>query len=266
MSPRRRLVVIVMVIALVGIAVGVAVGRVFSDESEVARDRPGPVLLVPGYGGGTRSLEDLAAMLRVDGRDAAVVPPVGDGTGDLRDQVAALDRAAADRLGAGADSVDVVGFSAGGIVVRLWAEESGGAEVARRIVTLGSPHHGAELAQLGALFGSDVCPEACQQLAPGSDLLAALGPAPSGPRWTAVWTSDDTVVTPPESGRLEGAVNVRVQDICRDADVGHGQLPTDPLVVAVVVRALGTSPLEEPPAATRCDDLRETGRALAGTR
>lgn len=265
MSPRRRLVVLVLVIVLVGIAVAVAIGRA-TQGNDVARARPGPVLLVPGYGGGTESLEELAAILRADGRAAVVVPPVGDGTGDLREQVTALDRAAADQLDSGAPSVDVVGFSAGGVIARLWAEESEGGEVARRIITLGSPHQGAEIAQLGGLLGSGVCPEACQQLTPGSELLAGLAPTPPGPSWTAVWTSDDNVVTPPESGRLEGAVNVRVQDICADADVGHGELPTDPLVVGVIVRALGGTPLEEPPESARCSDLRETGQGLSGPR
>ena len=47
------------------------------------QDQPGPVLLVPGYGGRVESLDPLAAALRTAGRDVRVVPRLGDGTGDL---------------------------------------------------------------------------------------------------------------------------------------------------------------------------------------
>ena len=112
------------------------------------QNRLGPVLLVPGYGGSTDSLRSLAARLVAAGRDATIVSLPGDGTGDL---VAAADAlgdqalAALDRTGAA--SVDVVGYSAGGVTARLWVAD-GGAALARRIITLGSPNHGTTVADL----------------------------------------------------------------------------------------------------------------------
>ena len=104
----------------------------------------------------------------------------------------------------GAPSVDVVGYSAGGVVVRLWVAELGGGNVARRAVTLASPHHGTDLASLGADLAPDSCPEACLQLAEDSDLLRELNAGdetPPGPAWVAIWTEDDRIVVPPDSGR-----------------------------------------------------------------
>ena len=48
-----------------------------------AQNRPGPVILVPGYGGSTRALSVLASRIRVTGRAAIVVPLPGNGTGSL---------------------------------------------------------------------------------------------------------------------------------------------------------------------------------------
>ena len=105
----------------------------------------------------------------------------------------------------GAPSVDVVGYSAGGVVVRLWVDDLGGGSLARRVVTLSSPHHGTEVAGLGADLGEEACPTACEQLAPDSDLLTTLNArdeTPPGPRWVALWTTDDATVVPPTSGLL----------------------------------------------------------------
>ncbi|NYG56258.1 esterase/lipase family protein [Nocardioides perillae] len=221
----------------------------------VAQDRLGPVLLVPGYGGATGGLERLAASLQVGGRRTQVVRPSAP-TGDLRAQAAELGEVVDRLLAAGAPSVDVVGYSAGGVVVRWWVEELGGASQARRVVTLASPHAGTDLAALGAGLGGDACPEACRQLAPDSDLLRRLpvDDVAEGPRWTAVWTEDDRTVVPPDSGRLAGpgVLSYSLQSVCPGLVLGHAEVPAHPVVAAAVEAALGT-PAPTPPDPAVCD-------------
>ncbi len=259
LSPaRRRLVVGVLVLAVVavlGAGAALLLGRT-SDAAvrePVSQEEPGPVLLVPGYGGSVASLQPLADRLAAVGRDATVVAVPGGGTGDLGAAADALGEAAGAALErSGAGSVDVVGYSAGGVVARLWAAD-GGADVARRVVTLGSPHHGTTLADLAGSLAPEQCPEACRQLATGSALLAELNAGdetPEGPAWVSIWTTQDETVTPPESARLAGALELPVQSVCAEARVSHGQLPRDPLVQAMVLEQLGT----EPPAPLDQDD------------
>jgi Lipase (class 2) len=117
------------------------------------------------------------------------VDPVSDGTGDLRAQAAHLGELA-DRVrkDAGAASVDVIGYSAGGVVARLWVRDGDGGDVARRVLTLGSPQHGTSQAALGAEFAGG-CPTACEQLIPDSDLLRRLNAGdetPAGPLWATI--------------------------------------------------------------------------------
>ena len=241
---RRRLVLgilVLLVAALVALVVVLVPRSGGPAQPPAAQSRPGPVLLIPGYGGSTGALQVLADRLTAAGRDATVVPIPGDGTGPLEDSAAALGTAvAATRARTGADSVDLVGYSAGGVVARLWVAD-GHAGVVRRVVTLGAPHHGTTIADLaGSVLPAD-CPAGCQELASGSDLLRRLNAGdetPSGPAWVSVWTTQDRTVTPPDSARLAGALNVTVQSICADAQLGHGDLPRDPLVGALVVREL----------------------------
>lgn len=242
---RRRLALVVLAVALLSVVlVGVLVVRGREPAvTPVAQDRPGPVLLVPGYGGSTTALKVLAATLRAQGRDVTVVALAGDGTGDLRDQTHVLDAAArAATLRTGAESVDVVGYSAGGVVTRLWVRDHDGDALARRVVTLGSPNHGTSVAAIAADVTPDSCPLGCQQLAPDSDLLRSLNAGdetPPGPVFVSVWTTADRVVTPPASARLDGALDLPVQSVCPRSRVEHGELPSDPQVQAIVLAALG---------------------------
>ncbi|OZC70754.1 lipase [Rhodococcus sp. 06-470-2] len=239
---RRRLVFVVLALVLVGILAAVAAfvaSRPTSDPvASVDQSAPGPVLLVPGFGGSTDALDVLAAELRENGRDATVVALPDGGVGDLTVQAQTLrDAVDAALTRTEATSVDVVGYSAGGVVARIWATDMGGVEQARRIVTLGSPHHGTQVAALASQVLPDQCPTACQQLVPDSSVLTALNSGdetPEGPQWVSVWTELDQVVTPPSSARLDGAIDIPVQSVCADSTVDHGNLPRDPLVGAIV--------------------------------
>src|SRR5262245_14087727 len=257
LSPRRRLLVLGCVLGTAALAAFGIVRLTSGDGDAVGPDRPvpsqaeaGPVVLVPGYGGESRTLDVLAGQIRATGRRVIVVRLPAAGTGDLHEQAAVVDRYVSDALHDGAPSVDLIGYSAGGIVARLWSQEHDGAHKARRIITIGSPHHGTTLAAAGAVALPGACPTACQQLVPGSQLLASLvTPVVHPPAWLSLWTEQDRTVTPPASARLEGALSPSVQSVCPAVKVEHSQLPANPVVVRMVLAGIAPGPLAAPSSA-----------------
>jgi triacylglycerol lipase len=260
MSPRRRALGIVVTVAvLVAAIAGISAGLRHASRGAVtpgqaagpAQNRPGPVLLVPGYGGSTTSLDSLASHIQATGRTAIVLHLPGTGTGSLITDAALLNTAVNNELAHGAPSVDIVGYSAGGVVALIWARRDDGVARARRIITLGSPFHGTSLASAAQAFVPGACPVACQQLTPGSALLTSLDVGdPAGlPRWLSLWTTDDQVVDPPDSARLPGAIDVPIQSVCPSASISHSQLPINPDVTAMVLQAISAAPLQAPTSA-----------------
>jgi triacylglycerol lipase len=262
MSPRRRLLAIAIVVVVLAAAIaGIAVGAAHTpggpsatgtgQQAAPPQNRPGPVLLVPGYGGNTGALDVLAGQIQATGRMATVLNLPGTGTGSLITDAGVLNSAVNSAIAHGAPSVDIVGYSAGGVVALIWARRYDGFARARRVVTLGSPFHGAQLASAAEAFVPGACPVACQQLTPGSQLLESLNvTSPAGlPHWLSLWTSDDQTVTPPDSARLAGAIDVPVQSVCPGVSITHSQLPTNPDVTAMVLQALSAGPLRPPTSA-----------------
>ncbi|MEO1228330.1 MAG: alpha/beta fold hydrolase [Myxococcota bacterium] len=143
------------------------------------------------------------------------------------------------RRATGARQIDCVAHSMGGLVARL-AEAGRKEPRIRRLVTLGTPHHGTQVA-LVALG------PAARDMRPGSEVIRGLPPPPPG-QLVSISSTHDFMVIPPESARVapEGRdVVVR--------HVGHLALLTDHEVSLEVVRALGedillrrTSDLFEP--------------------
>jgi triacylglycerol lipase len=251
LSPRRRKFVIGSCLAVAAVAVlaGLTGSGAFNGPAPgVSPASPGVVVLVPGYGGSTTGLDVLADRIRRTGRAADVVRLPGSGTGDLAAQAVILNGYVTRAMRSGKGTVDIVGVSAGGVVARLWDVEDDGAAKVGRIITLGSPLNGTRIAAAGNAADPAACPVACQELVPGSTLLTQLRKTPltGRPGWLSLWTTSDQVVRPPDSARLAGAVNVPLQAVCPGAVIEHGQLPSSPLVIGVVLRALGPGPLTAP--------------------
>ena len=248
-GPRRRFLAVlaVLVLVLAGFA-GVRLTGSGSAPGAITRARPGTVLLVPGYGGSTGSLNVLAGALRSAGRTVSILTLPGDGTGDLLAQVGVLNSAVGSALAHGAPSVDIVGYSAGGVVTRLFVARD--PQAVRRVVTLGAPLHGTQLAAAGAALLPGGCPVACQQLAPNSALLRDIDARelPAGLPWLSLWTDNDQTVVPPDSARLTGAINVPVQRVCPGVIVTHSGLPSNPVVDRIVLAALDSPTVSAPSA------------------
>ena len=211
-----------------------------------AQDRPGPVLLVPGYGGSRGGLQRLAARIEATGRSATVLTLVGDGTGDLSAQVALLDAAVDAALAAGAPSVDVVGYSAGGVVAGLWVARDDGATKARRVVTLGSPA-GRDVPRGDRVGGRPRrLPGGLPPARAGQRRDHGAGPQPGrcGACRGCRCGRPTTTRSPRRRRRRSsaGTVQLQIQAVCPGARVTHSALPTDPAVTGLVLRALSRRP------------------------
>src|SRR6266540_3390317 len=220
LSPRRRLLVAAATLLAVAATVAGLLVALWPDRQPTPASVV-PVVLVHGYDGTPASFDVLSSRLRAAGRQVVVVQLPDRGTGDIEVSAGVVARAVD---GTGASRVDLVGYSAGGIVVRTYLGQPGVAAHVRHVVLLGSPNHGAQLASLAALLGPRLCSGACAELVPGSALLVRGNQFPAGPDVTSIWTALDRTVTPPASAVLAGARNVRVQDVCADSRIDHGGL------------------------------------------
>jgi hypothetical protein len=175
----------------------------------------------------------------------------GDRLGRLLDEIGRLEPGVA---------VDVVAHSQGGVVARLALTRPGGppAPVAT-LVTLGSPHEGADLAStvaaargvpggvaavdaVRARLVPDLDPAraAVAQLAEGSPLQVDLAERslPAGVRAVSVAARGDLVVTSPRT-RLPGAASASVPLVGLHA---HDELPAAPATTREVALAVAGAP------------------------
>ena len=109
------------------------------------------------------------------------------------------------RASTGAAQVDLVGHSMGGIVARYYVRLGGGDGIVNRLITIGSPHGGADLSRIG--IGHPA-----RELVAGSPLLARVAAAapPKYTKLTAIWSHADAMVP---GGDVPGAEMIELPDL-----------------------------------------------------
>ncbi|MGK5638355.1 esterase/lipase family protein [Streptomyces sp. URMC 126] len=233
-----------------------------------SREHPRPVVLVHGmfenrYDNWTWMAPQIAAAgycvyapnYGHESRSAAGRVPGVNGTEDIR--VSSRELAVfVDRVRAvtGANQVDIVGHSLGGVVPRQYLKFDGGRGKVHTLVSLGATNHGTDtvrLAALGEPFGlGDVTapllgPSFAQQ-ATGSSFLRELnagGDTVSGVHYTSIATRHDLLSTPYRTAFLTagpGATveNITLQDGCEADLSSHTSMVTSNRSVDLVLNAL----------------------------
>ncbi|HEV7650296.1 MAG TPA: alpha/beta fold hydrolase [Actinophytocola sp.] len=218
--------------------------------SSVAADRPDPVVVVDGTFGPAFFYEPLAKRLRDDDHEVFIFELTNLGTGDIAATAQDLAAFVADvRSRTGADKVDLVGHSQGGLVARQYVKYLGGDATVDSLVSLGAPHYGTAVANIADFFGGGNCLGivACQQMAVGSDFVNALNDGDDtigSVRYTNFYSALDELVRPVTNASLQdGATNVLIQSQCPVRVVEHVGLALDGTVYSGIRQALAGEPV-----------------------
>ena len=193
-----------------------------------------PVLLVHGYGCNSGYWQPMARAFRAAGISfhAIDLEPV---LGDIDGYLPLISRGVALlRAAAGSAQVIIVAHSMGGLVARAWLRDNGWQQVAT-LITLGTPHQGTALAQLGVGKNATQMRRIDQPAgAACNPWLAGLNSAPDEKRRRIVslYSAYDNIVVPSTSACLDGANNIAFPCI------GHVALASHPPVIAHVIERI----------------------------
>jgi len=183
-----------------------------------------PVLLIHGYGcnsGYWRPMSDQLRAAGINHYGIDLEPP-----GAAIDEFAPQVQAAVEHLCTvtGSPRVIILAHSMGGLVARAYLRRHGADRIAR-VITLGTPHHGTVLADLGP--GSNAVQMRC-----GSDWLGALAAFETAGDanlqrnlFCSIYSVHDNIVAPQNSSELPGARNLVF------GAIGHVALGRHPEIV-----------------------------------
>ncbi|MEU8900516.1 alpha/beta fold hydrolase [Nocardia sp. NPDC048505] len=167
----------------------------------------------------------------------------------------------------GAEKVDVVGHSQGGMMPNYYLKRLGGADKVRTLIGLSPSNHGTTSNGLGTLaenlrltgwvtgyFDLIQAPAFGQQSSesPFMKSLFADGDTVPGIRYVVIQTAHDKVITPYTNAFLQGenVTNILIQDQCPGNPVGHIGMFADGPTMQNVLNALGPNVPNFQPACT----------------
>jgi triacylglycerol lipase len=191
-----------------------------------------PVVLIHGLGDTALLFRHLIPRLQREGLQAHalnLIPNNGDaGLDELADQLANYIRAGFPPH----QTIDLVGFSMGGLVARYYLQRLKGAERVERFITIASPHNGT----LAAFFRAN---PGARQMRPGSHFLKDLNRDASlleRIRVTSIWTPFDLMIVPARSSHWGVGRSIRVNV------AAHALMARDTRVLELVYQLLVENP------------------------
>ncbi len=192
-----------------------------------------------------------------DGSDALGVYGIGDIAQSAQQLATFVDQVLS---ATGANQVDIVGHSQGGMMPRYYIKYLGGSSLVHTLVGLAPSNNGTTIDGLTAVAGylpdanqfvGAAC-TACAQQKVGSSFLENLnagGDTVAGVNYTVIESRYDEVVTPYTSAFLSGpdVTNITLQDQC-SLDFGeHLSMPYDHIADIDVLNALDPAQQQTPP-------------------
>ena len=200
-----------------------------------------PVLLVHGTGAtpGENWGSNYALVLPQLGYDVCTVALPGRALGDIQVSAEYVVYAIRTMYTTYNKKVDILGHSQGPLeprwAIKWWPSLRSQVD---HVVMMAAPNHGTAVASAAL-----ACSDACLQMRPGSQFLAALNAGdetPDGPSYVSIYSLTDELVqpaAPQATSALVGAQNVLMQDVCPGRVVEHVQFAFDAAVYGVVMDA-----------------------------
>jgi len=132
----------------------------------------------------------------------------------------------------GYERIHVIGHSLGGLIARYCVQRLGGDAYVHTLVTLGTPHHGTQLARAAPVL------RLVRQLRPGSEVIAELAEPAAGcrTRFIAFHSDIDHLVVPHRNARLQHP-DLNVRNIAVRG-VGHMSMPHSGRIAFEIAAAL----------------------------
>lgn len=174
----------------------------------------------------------------------------------------------------GAEKVDLVGHSQGGLHLKKYIAENGGGEKVDRVVGVAPTYHGTTLAGMDKMLrpiiernpklAESVAGKAGVQQLVGSELIDRLNKLPDTDKrvqYTNLYSSADTTATPNKTSMLESVdgadvANVEVGATCKlPIAPAHAALPQNNPTIGLIMWALTRKAGDHTPTAENCSSL-----------